>query len=58
MQYGRFLVGAAVSAICLGAGMVPSQAQNSTQAASSASFETVVVTARKREENAQSVPIS
>ena len=56
MQYGRFLLGAAVSALSLGAGMAPSQAQTSTQTASA--LETVVVTARKREENAQSVPIS
>ena len=56
MQYGRFLLGAAVSALSLAAGMTPSQAQTSTQTASA--LETVVVTARKREENAQSVPIS
>lgn len=56
MQYHRFLVGAAVSALWLGAGMAPSAAQSNTQTASA--LETVVVTARKREENAQSVPIS
>ncbi|MEO7054102.1 MAG: TonB-dependent receptor plug domain-containing protein, partial [Rhizomicrobium sp.] len=51
-------MGAAVSALWLGAGMAPSQAQTSTQAASASGLETVVVTARKRVENAQSVPIS
>jgi iron complex outermembrane receptor protein len=58
MRVNRLFMGAAVSALWLGAGMAPSQAQTSTQAASISGLETVVVTARKRAENAQSVPIS
>jgi iron complex outermembrane recepter protein len=42
----------------LGAGAVPSLAQTNTQVASSTGLETVIVTARKRTENAQEVPIS
>ena len=58
MQYNRFLVGAAVSALWLGAGMAPSVAQTNVQTASASGLETVVVSARKRAENVQSVPIS
>ena len=58
MGYGRFCTGVAVSALWLGAGFAPSQAQTATQTASTTGFETVIVTARKRAEDAQTVPIS
>src|SRR6201994_4696716 len=58
MQYGRFYTGVAMSALWLGAGAVPSLAQTSGQTASVSGLETVIVTARKRTENAQQVPIS
>lgn len=58
MRYGRFYAGVAMSALWLGAGAVPSLAQTSGQAASTTGLETVIVTARKRTENAQQVPIS
>ncbi|HEX4178960.1 MAG TPA: TonB-dependent receptor plug domain-containing protein, partial [Rhizomicrobium sp.] len=48
----------AVSALWLGAGAAPAWAQSSTQAASANGLETVIVTARKRAEDAQTVPIS
>jgi iron complex outermembrane receptor protein len=56
MRYGRFLTGVAMSALWLGAGAVPAGAQ--AQTATVSGLETVIVTARKRTENAQSVPIS
>ena len=63
MRYGRFCTSAAISALWLGAGLVPSKAQTdtqtaATQAAAATGLETVIVTARKRAEDAQSVPIS
>ena len=58
MRYGRFYTGAAVTALWLGAGLAPSEAQTVTQTASATGLETVIVTARKRTENAQEVPIS
>ena len=63
MRYGRFCTSAAISALWLGAGLVPSKAQTdtqtaATQAAAATGFETVIVTARKRAEDAQTVPIS
>ncbi len=56
MRYGRFYTGVAVSALMVGAGVTPSSAQSQTTTVSG--LETVIVTARKRTENAQSVPIS
>ncbi len=63
MRYGRFCTSAAISALWLGAGLAPSKAQTDTQtaatrAAATTGFETVIVTARKRAEDAQTVPIS
>ncbi len=58
MRYGRFCTGAAVSALMLGAGFTPAKAQGESQAVSAAGLETVIVTARKRPEMAQTVPIA
>ncbi len=58
MRYGRFCTGAAVSALMLGAGFAPARAQGEDQAASTTGLETVIVTARKRPEVAQTVPIA
>ncbi len=58
MRYRRFYTGVAMSALWLGAGAVPSLAQTGGQTASITGLETVIVTARKRTENAQQVPIS
>src|SRR5579864_6911426 len=58
MRYRRFYTGVAMSALWLGAGAVPSLAQTGGQTASITGLETVIVTARKRTENAQEVPIS
>src|SRR5689334_20503062 len=62
MQYGKLCAGLSFSALWLGAGMVPAAAQTATQngtlAASNTGLETVIVTARKRAEDAQTVPIS
>ena len=58
MRYGELYVGAAVAALWLGAGLVPAAAQNNVQVASNNGLETVIVTARKRAEDAQTVPIS
>jgi iron complex outermembrane recepter protein len=58
MRYGRFCTGAAVSALMLSAGFAPAKAQGEGTAASSTGLETVIVTARKRPEVAQTVPIA
>src|SRR5215469_643227 len=58
MRYGKFCAGVCVSALWLGAGLAPAAAQTNTQVASNTGLETVVVTARKRAEDAQTVPIS
>ncbi len=57
MRYGRLLLGVAASALWLGAGSSFSDAQTTTDA-SVTGLETVIVTARKRAEDAQSVPIA
>jgi len=57
MRYGRLLLGVAASALWLGAGSSSSDAQTATDA-SVTGLETVIVTARKRAEDAQSVPIA
>ena len=58
MRYGKLCAGACVSALWLGAGFVPATAQTNTQIASNTGLETVIVTASKRAEDAQTVPIS
>ncbi len=58
MRYGRLYTSVAVSALWLSVGVAPSQAQTATQTTSVTGLETVIVTARKRAENAQVVPIS
>src|SRR5581483_4173060 len=58
MLYGRLLLGVAASALWLGADVSPSSAQTTNGATSVTGLETVIVTARKRSENAQEVPIS
>jgi iron complex outermembrane recepter protein len=58
MRYGRLYTGVAFSALFLGAGLAPSGAQTVAQGSSISGLETVIVTARKRAENAQQVPIS
>ena len=58
MLYGRLLLGVAASALWLGADVSPSSAQTTSGATSVTGLETVIVTARKRSENAQEVPIS
>ena len=63
---GRLAFGVAASALWLGAGLgaagaqtaTPSDTANAGQTASATGFETVIVTARKRDEDAQTVPIS
>ncbi|HXL70521.1 MAG TPA: TonB-dependent receptor plug domain-containing protein, partial [Rhizomicrobium sp.] len=57
MRYGRLLLGVAASALWLGAGNSSSDAQTANDA-SVTGLETVIVTARKRAEDAQSVPIA
>ena len=57
MRYGRLLLGVAASALWLGAGNSFSYAQTTTDT-SVTGLETVIVTARKRAEDAQSVPIA
>lgn len=58
MRYGGICASAAISALMLGAGFVPAGAQTSKQTVSATGLETVIVTARKRPENAQTVPIA
>ena len=58
MRYGTYCAGVCVAALWLGAGQAPAAAQAQTQTASATGLETVIVTARKRSENAQSVPIA
>ncbi|HEY2836057.1 MAG TPA: TonB-dependent receptor, partial [Rhizomicrobium sp.] len=58
MQYGKLCAGVCFSALWLGAGLAPTAAQTGTQTASNTGLETVIVTARKRAEDAQTVPIS
>ena len=57
MRYGRLLLGVAASALWLSASNSSSDAQTATDA-SVTGLETVIVTARKRAEDAQSVPIA
>src|ERR1700744_3932641 len=58
MLYGRLLLGVAASALWLGADISPSSAQSAGDNSSATGLETVIVTARKRAEDAQSVPIA
>src|SRR5690348_14079822 len=63
MRYGKLCAGVCVSALWLGAGLGSAAAQtgtqtSNTQVASNTGLETVIVTARKRAEDAQTVPIS
>ena len=58
MRYGGLLLGVAASAMWLGAGASPSVAQTAGDASAVTGLETVVVTARKRAEDEQTVPIS
>jgi iron complex outermembrane receptor protein len=57
MRYERLLLGVAASALWLGANASSSDAQTTT-GTSVTGLETVIVTARKRAEDAQSVPIA
>ena len=58
MLYRRLLLGVVASALWLGADISPSSAQTTRDSSSATGLETVIVTARKRAEDAQEVPIS
>jgi len=58
MRYGHFLMGVAASAVWLGAGTSSSMAQTAADTSAASTLETVIVTARKRAEDEQTVPIS
>ncbi|TNE33369.1 MAG: TonB-dependent receptor, partial [Alphaproteobacteria bacterium] len=57
-KFSRFLASAATAAICTGLAATPARAQDDAAASEQSGVGVIIVTAQRREENLQEVPIS